>query len=275
MEKKKKILLTGSSGFFGSEIFKLLKKKYRCESINRDNLKSTKNLEEIILKKLPEIIINTASIVGLNNSNINKNETKNINSRLPYNLAKFSEKFNFHLIHISTQSIFDGNLKKDLYENTKPNPISFYGYTKYLGEKNIIFNTDNFTIIRFPYIYSNNFKNPRNILSKIFLDINNDKVKIFKKERSSLISMKSAVKTIDDIIINNAKGIFHASDIGTFDWFELIKFISKVLKKKIKINIKNIKKRENHTVLKSYNCFYGYNSWKNGVREAVKQNNYD
>ena len=270
MQKKKKILLTGSSGFLGNEIFKFLIKKYQCESIPRDNLRSYKKIEEVILKKFPDVIINAASIVGLNNSNINKTETKKINSRLPYNLAKFSKKFNFHLIHISTQSIFDGNIENDLYENTEPTPFSFYGYTKYLGEKNIVLNTDNFTILRLPYIYSNNFKNPRNILSKIFSDINNGSVNIFKKERSSLISVKSAVKTIDDIIINDSKGIYHASDIGTFDWFELTKFISKILKKKIKINFKNIEKREKYTVLKSYNCFYGYNSWKNGVREAFK-----
>ena len=257
MLKKKKILLTGSSGYLGNEIFKFFNKKYQCESIPRDNLRSYKKIEEVILKKFPDIIINAASIVGLNNSNINKTETKKINSRLPYNLAKFSKKFNFHLIHISTQSIFDGNIKNDLYENTEPNPFSFYGYTKYLGEKNIVLNTDN-------------FKNPRNILSKIFSDINNGSVNIFKKERSSLISVKSAVKTIDDIIINDSKGIYHASDIGTFNWFELTKFIAKILKKKIKINFKNIKKREKYTVLKSYNCFYGYNSWKNGVREAFK-----
>ena len=71
-------------------------------------------------------------------------------------------------------------------------------------------------------------------------------------------------------ILNNAKGIYHASDIGTFDWLELIKFISKILKKKIKINFKNIEKHKKYTVLKSYNCFYGYNSWKNGVRETFK-----
>lgn len=268
--KKKKILLTGSTGFLGNEIFKFLNKKYECGSITRDNLRSNKKLEEVILKKLPDVIVNAASIVGLSESNINQTETKKINSRLPYNLAKFSKQFNFHLIHISTQSIFDGNIKNDLYENTEPNPFSFYGYTKYLGEKNVTHNTDNFTILRFPYIYSNNLKNPRNVLSKIFSDINNGSVNILKKERSSMISVQSAVKTIDDVIINNSKGIFHASDIGTFDWFELIKFVSKVLKKKTKINFEDIEKRKKYTVLKSLNCFYGYNSWKNGVRDALK-----
>ena len=94
MQKKKKILLTGSSGFLGNEIFKFLIKKYQCESIPRDNLRSYKKIEEVILK-FPDVIINAASIVGLNNSNINKTKTKKINSRLPYNLAKFSKSLIF------------------------------------------------------------------------------------------------------------------------------------------------------------------------------------
>ena len=116
-------MLTGSSGFLGNEIFKFLIKKYQCESIPRDNLRSYKKIEEVILKKFPDVIINAASIVGLNNSNINKTETK-INSRLPYNLAKFSKKFNFHLIHISTQ-VFSMEISKMIFMKTL-NQILFH-----------------------------------------------------------------------------------------------------------------------------------------------------
>ena len=63
-------------------------------SIPRDNLRSYKKIEEVILKKFPDVIINAASIVGLNNPNINKTETKKIN-RLPYNLAKFPKSLIF------------------------------------------------------------------------------------------------------------------------------------------------------------------------------------
>ena len=64
------------------------------------------------------------------------------NSLLPHFLNEISEKYNFKLIHISTDCVFDGS--KGMYkESDKKTETNYYGLTKNLGE---ICNARNLTI---------------------------------------------------------------------------------------------------------------------------------
>ena len=51
-------------------------------------------------------------------------------------LAEICDKINLRLIHISTDSVFDG--KKGMYlEDDQPNPINNYARSKFEGENEI------------------------------------------------------------------------------------------------------------------------------------------
>jgi GDP-L-fucose synthase len=64
--KKKIVLLIGSSGFIGSRVKKILKKKYRVFSPSSEdlNLLKKKNLKIYLSQKKIQVIINCAWIVN-------------------------------------------------------------------------------------------------------------------------------------------------------------------------------------------------------------------
>tara|TARA_B100001057_G_scaffold501283_1_gene623174 strand:- start:17083 stop:17922 length:840 start_codon:yes stop_codon:yes gene_type:complete len=274
---KKKILITGGHGHLGSEIYKILNKKFICRKVDRHLLKKKNNLKfyDYVKKISPNIIINCAAIVGLKLAESNKKLTKEINSDLPKNLAIFSRKLKIHLIHISTHSVFDGYRSKISFnEDIKPKPMSFYGKTKYLGEKNIILKSQIYTILRLPYLFSNNLKFNSNVLKKIFNDINKGSITITKKEVSSLASTDKVAKAINDIIINKSIGIYHYADQGFFNWLYLINYISKKMNKRLIIRkkIEKLKKTFN-TSLSSNFTFYGYSNWQYNIDKIIKKTN--
>ena len=127
-------------------------KKYDVIGINRsvdnedsnsytlDVLKFDK-LEQFIKSKRPKYIVNC--IGSLVEASINRPSLAiQTNSLLPHFLNEISEKYNFKLIHISTDCVFDGS--KGMYkESDKKTETNYYGLTKNLGE---ICNARNLTI---------------------------------------------------------------------------------------------------------------------------------
>ena len=172
-------------------------------------------------------------------------------------------------------SVFDGYRSKISFnEDIKPKPMSFYGKTKYLGEKNIILKNKIYTILRLPYLFSNNLKFNSNVLKKIFNDISKGSITITKKEVSSLASTDKVAKAINDIIINKSIGIYHYADQGFFNWLYLINYISKKMNKRLIIRKKIEKlKKTFYTSLSSNFTFYGYSNWQYNIDKIIKKAN--
>ena len=152
-----KVLVLGNKGMLGHVLYKIFQensnnKKYDVIGINRsvdnedsnsytlDVLKFDK-LEQFIKSKRPKYIVNC--IGSLVKASIDRPSLAiQTNSLLPHFLNEISEKYNFKLIHISTDCVFDGS-KGKYKESDKKTEINYYGLTKNLGE---IDNDRNLTI---------------------------------------------------------------------------------------------------------------------------------
>lgn len=150
----KKILILGGDGMAGNMISSFLIEKGHeiCittrnendgQSIFFDVLKDYKELENIIEKINPNFVINCIGVLN-QHAEDDKAGAVLINSFLPHHLDSLSNKFNFKLIHISTDCVFEGE-RGNYIESDLPNALSFYGRTKALGEinnnKNLTFRT--------------------------------------------------------------------------------------------------------------------------------------
>mgnify|MGYP006076795927 CR=1 FL=1 len=152
-----KVLVLGNKGMLGHVLYKSfqaydISNKYDVIGINRsvDNTDSNSyildvlkldELEQFIKNKQPDYIVNC--IGSLVEASINRPSLAiQTNSLLPHFLNEISGKYNFKLIHISTDCVFDG--KKGVYEESDlKTETNYYGLTKNLGEIN---NDRNLTI---------------------------------------------------------------------------------------------------------------------------------
>ena len=151
-----RILILGGSGKLGRELTKILNKSHKlcCPSHSEADVSNIDSLSRI--KFSTNIVVNCAALVGIGPCEKNQELAFNINSVGAGNSAEFSQNRGAHLIQISTDSVFDGE-KGNYRESDRPNPISNYGYTKYLGE---LYASEypNVTIIRMSFFPTENFK---------------------------------------------------------------------------------------------------------------------
>tara|TARA_B110000967_G_C18747016_1_gene490755 strand:+ start:51 stop:917 length:867 start_codon:yes stop_codon:yes gene_type:complete len=140
----KKVLVIGCKGMAG-HVIKIyleslgtydvwgLARNIRSENrlINLD-VYNTKELDDILNNENFEVVINC---IGLLNNTAENNPELAVwfNSYFPQLLASLGEKYNFKLIHISTDCVFSG--KEGAYnEDSFKNGIGFYAQSKALGE---------------------------------------------------------------------------------------------------------------------------------------------
>ena len=201
-----KVIITGSDSQLAKTLELNLNNnfgKFYFFNKKKFNLNNKSNIEKKIKKIKPNYIINTAALTNLEKIEKGSINANKINGIAPYNLALFAQKYNFTLIHISTDYVFDGKKNQYYLPKDKTRPLNKYGYSKMIGE-NLIKNniSSNCLIIRISWLYSS-YKNN-------FLTIIGDK--LLKGHQLSIVrdqfSHPTSANNLSNFIIHLIKNNF-------------------------------------------------------------------
>jgi len=145
---KKRILIVGSNGMLGQRLINFFVSQncselLACSVENEPVIKKTDyaqcditkrdQVKNVVLNFYPDFIINAAAYTNVDRSETDRETAWKINVKGVEYLAEASRVLDAHLIHISSDYIFDG-LKGPYSETALPNPVSYYGRTKLASE---------------------------------------------------------------------------------------------------------------------------------------------
>ncbi len=258
-----KIILTGASGLIGSRFKDLLQEKHEIIPLSSADITIVDTVSHFFSDKNADVVVHLAAKTDVDGCELDRKKDeeiiqKNIGqqtevekmnwgfSDLLGNKSAFAVNFygtklvydaakerGMRFIYISTDFVFEGKDKYD--EASKPNPINWYGMTKYYGER-LIDNLDDLTVrLSFPYGY-------KNIVRKDFvwklIDL------LGKQEEVSLIEDETITPTlIDDIVyglefllLKEATGIYNLTGSSFEDPYEIGKKIKNKFSLQTKIN---------------------------------------
>jgi len=233
---KKKVLVLGSTGLIGHQIFTYLNSKDNFELFNLS--KSELNNETIVLDALnygevekiifeicPNIVVNCIGIL-IDESDLNPEKAQELNSKLPHKLLSTCEKINSKLIHISTDCVFLGN--KGYYsENDIKDAESTYGRTKAAGE---IKSRDHLTLRT--SVIGPSLKNTGGELFDWFMS-QKHKIEGYTKSIWSGVSTFQLARMIEFSIENNLNEIYNFSNHKEISKYDLLCIINKTFGKNI------------------------------------------
>lgn len=240
-----RILITGANGLLGQKIVKHCIERnieFLATSTgeNRNNDCPNKNFQELdICKKeiviqlvesfKPTAIINTAAMTNVDACESEKEKCYDINVLGVQNLSDASVKHNIHLVHLSTDFIFDGERGK-YAEDDKANPLSVYGQSKYDSEailKNAT--SDNWAVIRTIIVYGkgNNLSRSNLVLWAKEALQKNTELKIVNDQYRSLTWADDLAVACLSAVEKKAKGVFHVSGDEIHSILNWVKIIAK------------------------------------------------
>ena len=97
-----------------------------------------------------DILIHLGAHTDLEYCELNIDDAYRTNTLSVQNATYIANQLSIPLIYISTAGIFDGS--KDSFDDwDAPNPIGVYARTKYLGEKIVVENANNYFIFRYRF----------------------------------------------------------------------------------------------------------------------------
>ena len=232
-----KILIIGKNGQLGREFVRWLSggvdgwlngKRVEVESVGSKecNITNLNQVLEVFGKAKPDIVINCAAYNLVDKAETDYISALKVNAIGTKNLAFACKKHKAHLIHYSTDYVFDGE-KQGLYtEDDEPNPINQYGKSKLVGEILLKEETDDYLIFRVSWVYG---EGKNNFIHKLLQWAKTQNyLKIACDEFSIPTSTGTIVEATAKAINVGLKGLFHLTNSGYTSRFEWAREVLKL-----------------------------------------------
>lgn len=163
-----RVLITGANGLLGQKLIALLQQQPGVHLIataqrplvsallNGEfhvlDISDQQQVNLVISKTQPDVIINTAAMTNVDRCETEREACWQANVTSVEYLVEACKKNSAHLIHVSTDFIFDGK-EGPLDESAIPAPVNFYGESKLAAEKLILESSISWCIVRTVLVY--------------------------------------------------------------------------------------------------------------------------
>lgn len=245
------LVIIGGNGFVGSKVANLLNTENSqivTPSKNQCDITNIKSLNKFFLSNDTSIIINFAAFTNIEAAEKQRGDKNalawKMNVEAVKKIAIISNKLDSFYIHISTDSVFPGTkefpgpYKENVIPPKNTKLLSWYSYTKLVGEDVLIDSASNFAIIRISYPFGNS-KSPKDFLVKTIKYIKHN-TGFFYDQYFTLTYMPDLAKALEIIINSKRKGVYHVICTGITTPYKFALYTSKKLGLKDKIRISKI-----------------------------------
>lgn len=132
-----KVLVAGAAGQLGRDVVE------HCRAAGDELLagdRSTLDITDraavvrVVERERPDAVINAAAYTAVDACETDEDAARLVNETAVGHLADACADIGAHLVHVSTDYVFDGTLGRPYREDDTPNPRSAYGRTKLGGE---------------------------------------------------------------------------------------------------------------------------------------------
>ncbi|HEY0679548.1 MAG TPA: NAD(P)-dependent oxidoreductase [Chitinophagaceae bacterium] len=244
-----KILITGANGLLGQQLTKqLLEKRHnviatskgpsRLPFLEQDgytyqelDITDGTKVNAVVTQSKPDLIIHAAAMTQVDACEEHKVECWNVNVTATRFLVDAAREINAGFIFVSTDFVFDG-LHGPYEEGAEPNPVNYYGSSKWGAEKAVMESGLNWSIIRTVLVTGNSLSDTRqNIITWV-------KNKLEKGERIKMVDDQYRTPTfVEDlatgivlIVEKKAQGIYHLSGKDSFTPYQIAIETARLLK---------------------------------------------
>jgi dTDP-4-dehydrorhamnose reductase len=225
----KKILATGAIGLIGSRFTEMFKDKYEVANIDilsGVDITDKSSVEKFVADNPSDILIHLAAFTDTNKAWEEKGNTDGICYKVNVvgtkNIAEVCKDKGIHLIHISTDFIFDGTKESPYVETDVASPIEWYGETKAIAENVVIESGVSYTIVRLAYPYRADFAGKPDIIKKLRAGLESGK--LYPQFSDTVITptfIDDIARAFDKMIEQKPTGIYHVTGSTSLSPFEL------------------------------------------------------
>lgn len=171
----------------------------------------------------PAYFINCAAYTAVDKAKSEKTFAYAVNASSVGLLATECSKLNCPFITISTDYVFDGKGTAPYTVDHPADPVNYYGYTKWMGEKLALANNPKTIVIRTSWVYSSHGNNFVKTMLRLMKD--RPELKVVNDQMGSPTYAADLASALLQIITtlaagNTHYGIYHFSNEGQISWYD-------------------------------------------------------
>lgn len=217
-------LVTGAMGQLGRTLLHQLAGRGRTAvgvDVQEMPLTEPQAIRTVLQAHRPRIVLHCGAITNVDGCEKDPDLADRVNGHATGHIADACAGLGATLLYVSTDFVFDGTQHGTPYApDSKPNPLSAYGRSKWLGEQAVLrHQRPDFYVVRTSWVFGPGGKNfPKAILDRAR---SGQPLKVVTDQEGRPTMTHDLAEAMLDLAESKAKGgIYHASNEGQCTWHQ-------------------------------------------------------
>jgi dTDP-4-dehydrorhamnose reductase len=163
----------------------------------------------------PDVVFNAAAYTAVDAAERDEDRARLINATAVGYLAQAARRSRAHLVHVSTDFVFDGRSHRPYHPDDVPAPLSVYGRTKWEGEQAA---GRDALVVRTAWVYAAAGRNF--VLTMLKLMREKDELKVVADQIGTPTFARSLAVALWSLAQHGAVGVHHYTDSGVASWYD-------------------------------------------------------
>jgi dTDP-4-dehydrorhamnose reductase len=222
----KSLCLLGGTGFLGTHVVRaaeaagwhpvVLARRPSAASgaPHAIDARGLESLERELAGSAPSAVVNCAALARIADCARDPELARDVNARLPADLARMAVDHGFRLVHVSTDLVFGAPSapKRGFREVDSPAPTSVYGATKLDGERGVLAVDPAALVVRLPILCGDSFGRGLGASDSVLAAVaRGERPRLFTDEWRTPLDVADAARAIVELVDADIAGILHVA----------------------------------------------------------------
>lgn len=224
------VVITGGGGMLAQALrHGLAARKLSAVALDRTECDATheSDVRRLFSRHKPTLLINCAAHTKVDLCEDERDKADAINGHAVGTLAAVARDLGTYLVHYSTDFVFDGTSKRPYRTDDPVNPLSAYGRSKLLGERELQANAPpKWLILRTAWLYGRGGPNfPRTIVERARQTSASSvepgqPLKVVNDQIGSPTYAPDLAAATFDLMDRGLTGLWHVTNAGQTSWYD-------------------------------------------------------
>ena len=218
-----RVLVTGAAGQVGRDLMDHCQKMGdQVWGVDRDqfDICARDQVHGAITTLKPDLVINCAAWTAVDACEADPEQAMRINALSVRYVREACQQVGAHLVHISTDYVFDGTSPRPYHEWDTPHPVSIYGISKLAGEREA---GPDATIVRTSWVCGEH--GPNMVRTVVQLAQTTDQLSFVDDQRGCPTFAADLVVMLRRLGLERRSGLHHVTNQGEVSWYEFVREI--------------------------------------------------
>ena len=176
----------------------------------------------------PDVVINCAAWTAVDACESDPERAEAINSLAVRWVAEACDEVAAHLVHISTDYVFDGRLNRPYHEFDRPNPLGVYGSSKLAGEREALVLGGSATVVRTSWVCGEHGSNMVGTILRLLADGDDTpgRLAFVDDQRGCPTFTADLAPMLRRLALERRGGVHHVTNQEAVTWFEFAQAVA-------------------------------------------------